>query len=150
MGKIILLFILFYAGVVFYNYFTVYVYIQRTILLQIMYFLFNVSSSAYSLVAFVLALASLIYYTCVLLFIGMYLGHQDTEGINKSLESLCVSMTNHALDGKSYSTRAALIARILGWNFNVDSSNENESMILSKTNVVHVRLCCSRPVIRIY
>lgn len=29
---------------------------------------------------------------------GIFVGHQDTEGINKSLESLCVSMTNHALD----------------------------------------------------
>lgn len=27
-----------------------------------------------------------------------YIGQQDTEGINKSLESLCVSMTNHALE----------------------------------------------------
>jgi len=29
---------------------------------------------------------------------GAFMGHQDTEGINKSLESLCVSMTNHALE----------------------------------------------------
>ena len=30
---------------------------------------------------------------------GAFMGQQDTEGINKSLESLCVSMTNHALEG---------------------------------------------------
>jgi len=29
---------------------------------------------------------------------GAFMGQQDTEGINKSLESLCVSMTNHALE----------------------------------------------------
>jgi len=30
------------------------------------------------------------------------MGQQDTEGINKSLESLCVSMTNHALEGMKF------------------------------------------------
>ena len=36
---------------------------------------------------------TLYYYVC-------FLGHQDPEGINKSLETLCLSMTNHALEGK--------------------------------------------------